>query len=259
MYREKEITEKVYNNIKNSIKLQHRIDAIFMNSDNSKTSDSPRLLLNFSDKINLKRSDKYVALSNLSIYYTWKNIKKSYKNSKFKLSAPTWNEEFELPDGSYSASDIQDYFEYILKEHREKKTDNHSMEIYPNKIENRITFKIKTGYYLRLLIPEAMKLLGSTTGKITKDKNGENVPHLEITEVVLVHCNIVNNDYQHDSRVLYTFIPNKPFGQLLVFLLKICFLKTFNSEFSYIEMWFTDQNSKPLEIEDKINITLVVN
>ena len=89
-----------------------------MNSENSKTSAPHRLLLNLSDKINLKRSDKYVALSNLSIYNTWKNIKKSYKNNKFKISAPTWNEEFELPDGSYSVSDIQDYFEYSLKHMR---------------------------------------------------------------------------------------------------------------------------------------------
>ena len=84
-------------------------------------------------------------------------------------------------------------------------------------MKNRVTFKIKNGYSLELLIPETMKLLGSTKNKITKDKNGENVPHLEITEVVLVHCNIVNNDYQQDSRVLYTFVPNAPFRSLLEF------------------------------------------
>ena len=94
------------------------MDTIFMNSENSKTSDPHRLLLNLTDKINLKRSDKYVALSNLSIYYTWKNIKNSYENNKFKISALTWNEGFELPDGSYSVSDIQDYFEYSLKHMR---------------------------------------------------------------------------------------------------------------------------------------------
>ena len=105
-----------------------------------------------------------------------------------------------------------------------------------------------------------MKLLGSTKSKITKDENGENVTCLEITEVVLIHCNIVNNDYQQDSRVLYTFVPNKSFGQLLDISAKnFIFLKTFNSEFSYIEVWFTDQNSKLLEIEDKLNTTLVVN
>ena len=90
-----------------------------MNSENSKTSDPKRLLFNLADKIGLRRKDLYIALSNLSIYYTWKNIKKSYKNNKFKISAPTWNEEFELPDESYSISDIQDYFEYILKTHGE--------------------------------------------------------------------------------------------------------------------------------------------
>ena len=104
-----------------------------------------------------------------------------------------------------------------------------------------------------------MKLLESTKNKITEDKNGENVPHLEITEVVLVHCNMVNNDYQHDSRVLYPFIPNKTFGSLLeISLANHIFLKTFNSEYNEIEVWFTDQNSKSLEKEDRINLTMVI-
>ena len=121
------------------------MDNIFTNSENSGTSDPHRLLLNLPDKTNLKKSDKYVASSNLSIYYTWKNIKKSYKNNKFKISALTMNEEFELLDGSYSTLDIQEYFEYFFKKHREK-TGNPSVRIYINKIENRITFKIKTEY-----------------------------------------------------------------------------------------------------------------
>ena len=147
------------------------------------------------------------------------------------MSAPTWNEESELIDGSHSVLDIQDYFEYTLKKH-EIVTDNLSIRIYINKIENRITFKIKTGYYLELLTSETMKLLGRTKIKITKDENGENVPRLEITEVVLIHCNIVNNDYQQDSRVLYTFVPNRSFDDLLDISPKnIIFLKTFNSEF----------------------------
>ena len=164
------------------------------------------------------------------------------------------------PDGSYSISDILDYFEYIVKKH-ETVTDNPTIMIYVKKIENRrITFKIRAGYYLEILTSETMKLLGSTKSKITKDKNGEHVTHLEITEVVLIQCNVVNNNYQQDSRVLYKFVPNKSFGQLLDISPKnFIFLKTFNSEFTYIEVWFTDQNSKPLEIEDKINITLVIN
>ena len=140
----------------------------------------------------------------------------SYNNNKFKISAPSWNDEFELPDASDSISDIQDYFEYILNKDGEK-IDNPSIRIYVNKIENKITFKIKTRYYLELLTPERTKLLGSTENKITKDKNSEYEPHLEITEVVLVNCNIANNDYQQDSRVSYTFVPNKPFGSLLEF------------------------------------------
>ena len=135
-------------------------------------------MLKLTDKLDL-RNQKSVALSNLSIYYTWKNTKSSYNNNKFKISAPTWSDEFELPDGSYSISDIGDYFEYILKKHSEN-VDNPSIKIYVNKIENRATFKIKNGYYLELLTPEAMKLLGSTKSKITKDKNCENVAQLEM-------------------------------------------------------------------------------
>ena len=105
-------------------------------------------------------------------------------------------------------------------------------------------FKIKTRYYLELLTTETTKLLGNTKNKITKDENGENVPRLEITEVVLLQCNIVNNDYQEDSRALYTFVPNKLFDQLLDISPKnFIFLKTFHIEFSNIEAWFTDQNS----------------
>ena len=105
-----------------------------MNSGNSRTPEYHVLALKLTDKLDLRRGQKTVALSNLSIYYTWKNIKSSYNNNKFKISAPTWNEEFELPDGSYSISDIQDYFEYILKKHSES-VDNPSIKIYVNKIK----------------------------------------------------------------------------------------------------------------------------
>ena len=129
-----------------------------------------------------------------------------------------------------------------------------------NKTENRITFQIKTGYNLEPLRNETMKLLGSTENKISKDKNGETLPHLEITEVVLIHCNIVNNDYQHDSGVLYTSVSNKQFGNLLeITPANFIALKTFHSEVSYIEVWFIDQNSQPLETEATIKLTLVIN
>ena len=184
--------------------------------------------------------------------------KNLYNNNKFKISAPTWNDEFKLPDGSYSISDIQDYFEYILKKHGED-IDKPSVQIYVNKIENSVPFKIKNGYSLELLTLETMKLLGSTKNKIIKDENGKNVPHLEITEVIWVHCNIIDKDYQQDSRVLYTFVPNKPFGSLLeIFPTNHIFLKTFYSEYDEIKLWFTDQNSQPLEVEDRINLTMVI-
>ena len=170
------------------------MDTIFMNSENSKTSEYHVLGLKLTDTLDLRRGQKTVALSNLSIYYTWKTKKSSSNNNIFKISAPTLNKKFELPDGSYSISDIQDYFEYILKKHHEN-VNNPSIKIYLNKIENRITFKINSGYYRELLTLETIKLLGSTESKITKDKNGENVPHLGVAEIVLVHCNLVNNDY----------------------------------------------------------------
>ena len=207
-----------------------------MNSKNSKTSEPHILILKLTDKLDWRRGEKIIALSILSIYYTRKNIKNSYNNNKFKISAPTWNDKLKLTDDSYFVSNIQDYFEYILKKHREN-IDKPSVKIYVNKIDNRITFKIKNGYSLELLTSETMKLLGSTENKITKDKNGENVPHLEITEVALVHCNIVNNDYQQDSRVLYAFVPSKTFGSLLeISSTNHIFLKIFNSEFQTINV-----------------------
>ena len=125
------------------------MDTTFMNSENSKTSEYNVLLLKLTDKLDLRKGQKSVALSNLRIYYTWRNIKSSYNNNKFKISAPTWSEEFKLPDGSYSVSDIQGYFEHILRNHGEN-VDNPLIRIYVNKIENRITFKIKNRYYLKL-------------------------------------------------------------------------------------------------------------
>ena len=234
------------------------MNTIFMNSENSKTPKPHVLILKLTNKLDLRLGEKVIALSNLSIYYTWKNIKSSYNNNKFKISTPTWSEKFELPDGSYSISDIQDYFEYIFKKLGEN-IDKPSVQIYVNKFKNRATFKIKNGYSLEILTPETMKLLGSTENKTNKDKNGENVPHLEITEVVLVHWNNVNNDYQQDSRVLYTSVTNKPFGSLLeISPTNHIFLKTFNSEYDEIIVWFSDQNSKALEIEDRTNLTMVI-
>ena len=133
------------------------------------------------------------------------------------------------------------------------------MEIYPNIIKNRIVFKIKIGSKLELSSLETMKLLGSTKKYFNQDKNGEDVPKIESVEVVLVHCNLVNNNYQQASKVLFTFVPNKQFGQLInIAPHSLTMLSTTNTEFSSIEVWFTDQNSELLEIEDNVNLALII-
>ena len=128
-----------------------------------------------------------------------------------------------------------------------------------NKIKNRIVCKIKTGYKLELLTKETMQLLRSEKNDVDKNKDGELVPRLEAVEVFLVHCNLVNNSYQQASKVLFTFVSNKQFGQLITITPHSpTMLKTTNAEFSFIEIWFTDQNNRPLEIEDNVNITLII-
>ena len=230
------------------------METIFINTENSKTNEPHRFRLDLTDELNCKNPNKNMALANLGIYYTWKNIKSEYKNNKFKISPPTWNDTFDLPDGSYSIADIQDYFEFIIKKH-ETLIENPPIQIYPNKVKNRTVFEIKTGYKLELLTPETMKLLGSTKKDVDSDKNSENVP----VEVVLVHCNLVKNDYQHSSKVLYSFVLNKHFGQLInISPHSLTIMSTVNTEFSFVEVWCTNQINTTLEIEDNVNLTLII-
>ena len=221
------------------------METFFMNSKNSKTNEQNRFKDDLINKLDLKNPNKNMALVNLSIYYTWKNVKSIYKNNKFKISAPTWNETFDLPDGSNNILEIQDYIEYIIKKH-ETIGKNAPILIYANTVNNRIVFKIKSGYKLELLSKETM--------------NSENVPRLENVEVVSVHCDLVNNSYQQHSRILFIFVPTKQYGQLIsISPHSLVFLKTMNTEFSEIVVWFTDQNNNALEIEDNVNIPLIIN
>ena len=151
------------------------METFFMNTRNSKTNESNRFKYDLTDKLDLKNPNKNKTLGSLWIYYTWKNVKSIYNNSKFKISAPTWNDTFDLLDGLYNISEIQDYIEYIIKKH-ETTAETTPILIYANTITNRIVFKIKTGYKLELLSKETMKLLGSTKDTIDTDKNSENVP-----------------------------------------------------------------------------------
>ena len=235
------------------------METFFIDSKNSKTDKPNRFKYDLIDKLDFKNANKNMALANLSIYYTWKNVKSTYSNNKFQISTPTWNETFYLPDGSYNISVMQGYIEYIINKH-ETIGENAPILIYANTINNRIVFKIKRGYKLELLSKETMKLLGSNKDTIDADKNSENVPKLENVEVVLVHCHLINNAYQQHSRVLFTFVPTKQYGQLISISPKLLiFLKTMNTEFSEIEAWFTDQNNNELEIEDNVNISLIIN
>ena len=190
------------------------METIFMNTEISKTNEPHRFRLSLAHKLNLKKPNKSIALDNLSICYTWQKIKSAYNNNIFKISAPTWNDNFDLPDGFYSIADIQNYFEFIIKKH-ETLTENPPLQIYYNEFKNRIVFKIKTGYKLELLPSETMKLLGNTKKDVNQDKDGEDVPKLESFEVALGHFNQVNNNYQQVSKVLFTFVPNKQFGKLI--------------------------------------------
>ena len=232
---------------------------ILMSTENSKTSDSNRFRLYFTDKIDL-RGNKKGTLSDLSIHYTWYNIKEQCNNNKFRLSGPTWSEDGTIPDGSYEISQIQNYFlDEVVKKHESNVTNEQSaILIYANRILNRITFRIKTGYKLDLLTNETMRLLGD--GPITDTtKNCENVPRLEIVRNVSVFCNLVENVYLQDSKLLFSFVPNSRFGSLLFItpqVLKYC--DTVDSIFDYIEISFADQNGRPLEIDDGTTVTIII-
>ena len=163
-----------------------------------------------------------------------------------------------MPDGSYSIAALQNYFEYIIKKH-ETIANVSPVLIYVNEINKRIVFKIRLGYKLELLSKETMKLLGSSVDITDVDKKSELVPKLESVDLVLVHCNLVNNSYQQASKVLFTFVPNKKYGQFITVSPEtLIMLKNVNTEFSFIEISFTDQDNKPLEIEDSVNISLII-
>ena len=237
-----------------------------MNTENSKTNEPHKFVLNLSQRLDLRTSDKHVAPKTFikSVYYTRKNIRKQYKNNKLKVIVLTWNDEFELPDGSYSVTNNQEYIEHIIKKH-EALTAIPAINVYINRINNRLVFKMmdvkvdnrKDGYKLELQTPKTMKLFGSTKKFIGKTKIGEKTPSLEVVEVVLAQCNLVDNQYEK-YKVLYTFTPNKSYAYLLnVETINLVFLKTY--------IWwrhnitFSDQNGRPLEIKNKVNLTLFIN
>ena len=168
------------------------METIFMNTGNIKTDEPHKFVLNLSQRLDLRNSNKHVALQNLSIYYTLENIRKQYKNNRLKIIAPAWNDESELPDGSYSVSDILNYIKYIIKNY-EKLTAISPVNVYANRINNILIFKTKDGYTLEFQTPETMRLFGCKNKLIGKTINREKVPSLEVVEVVLVQWNLADN------------------------------------------------------------------
>ena len=213
----------------------YKIETILINTENCKASEPHKFRLNLTGKLIFKNPNKNIALASLSMYYTWKNIKSQYNNNLFKISTPTWNETFDLTDGSYSITDIQDYFEFIIKNH-ETLTEDPAIKVYCNTIKNRIISKIKSGYKLEMLTPETMSLLGTTKKVVDQNKNVENIQNLESVEAVLVHCNLDKNNYQLTSKVLLTFIPNKEFGHLTnIASHSLTMTNTINTKFSFVK------------------------
>ena len=229
------------------------------NTENAKTNESNRFRLYFTNKLDLS-SNKTISLANLSIYYRCKNLKSAYNNNNVKTSGPTWTETFDLHDGSFKISDIQDHFFKMTQKHEStiKTNENSPVLIYSNKVKNRIVFKIKAGYKLELLTKETGKLLGDGP-IIDKNENSNNVPQLDQVEYVLLHCNLARNQYLQNSKLLYEFVPDKLFGQLISVKSPVLIqCKTPDALFDYIEIWFTDQINKSLQIEDKVSLTLII-
>ena len=202
-----------------------------MNTENSKTNESHRFKLNLTDKFNLKNPNKNMALANY-VFITLGKI--SSQNTA------TINLRFLHQHGMMFLIYLMVLTQFLTFKiilNLSLKTWNPSVQIYPNKIKNRIVFKIKTGYKLELLTPETIKLLGSTRKDVDADKNSEKIPKLESVEVVLFHCNLVKNDYQHSSKILFSFVPNKQFGQLInISPHSLTMMNTVNTEFSFVEV-----------------------
>ena len=176
----------------------------------------------------------------MSFYHTWKNVRQQCKNNEIKIIAPTGNDEFKLPNGSYSVSDIQDYIKYVIKKH-EAFTTIPPVNVYLNKINKRLVFEIKVGYKLELEMSETKKVFGSTKTLIGKTKKRENVRGLEAVELVLVQCNSVDNQYQQKYEESYISTPNKSYTYLLnIEPSNLAVLKTYNTQFDDIFVKFTN-------------------
>jgi hypothetical protein len=249
------------------------MNTIVLTNSNAGTARKYKLSSKLNNPMRLKNS--YVCISDISIYYSWPNIKDSYGNNKCTYKRTIDNKEFPItiPDGSYEIEDINNYIHHIMKNNgdNEDKEKKYPIELYANNIYQRVTIVTKDKYILELPIDGLGKVLGFTKvpepgiknvyiGQ-NKQQNGDTIPQVERVESVSVHCNLVNNIYQLDNSLIYSFTPDKSFGSLLNIKPNFPFWRNTrsNTDINEIEIWFTDQNNIPLDIEDpKIRVELQI-
>ena len=233
------------------------MNSIFLRTENSITNQSNVFRLNFRNKINLH--NKLIALTSMTCYYTWKNITRKLNNGHYIIDVlkPRKRVSVDIPDGSYTVESLSAYFQYILEKNDLIKD---AIVLIPNRTLNRITIKIKENYALELLTPETRKFIGTPHSRFhTGEYTATEIPQVEYVENVLVHCNLVYNNYQLDSELLYSFTPDASPGSLLhIHPNEFIFCNCKDSQFSYIEIKLTDQNENPIEIEDNVTFTLVI-
>lgn len=249
------------------------MNTIVLTNSNAGTSDKYKLSIQLTSPMRL--DDCLVCVSDISMYYSWPNIKSSYGNNKFRYKRTTDNQEFDviIPDGSYDVKDINHYLRYIMNHNgdQEYEKNKYPIELYANHIYQRVAVKIQKNYILQLPIEGFGKVVGFTKATQNGDKfvsigpdiekNGDSIPQIERVESVSVHCNLVNNKYQLDSSLIYSFTPDKAFGALLN--IKPDFPHWRNArrgvDISKIDVWFTDQDNNYLDIEDpKIRVELQI-
>ena len=249
------------------------MNTIVLTNSNAGTNQKHKLSLKLTTPMRLENC--VVCVSDISLYYSWPNIKSEYKNNTFKYKRTTDNREFEIkiPDGSYDVKDINSYLRFVMKNNGEKEDDKgkYPIELYANNVYQRVTIVTKDKYILELPIEGLGQVLGFTKVAAQgakhvyigpdKEQNGDEIPQIEPVESVSVHCNLVNNKYQLENSLIYSFTPDKSFGHLLNIKPYFPYWRNArnNTDISEIQVWFTDQDNKPLDIQDpKIRVELQI-
>lgn len=233
------------------------MDTVVLTTANSSTSEPHKYSYKLTNTMHLK--GHYICLSNLSIYYTWKNIKDSYDNNTmaYRVIDKDRTVRMKLPDGSYSINDINNYLHMTMIQQNDAEKEDYPISIYPNSTYNRVSITMKPNF--KLILGQGMaRVLGFSENTITSSSNGDFVPKLERVETVLVHCNLAQNSFTQDSSLIFSFVPDNVFGSQLHQKPNFPLWRqtTKNSEISEIDIWFTDQLYRPLEIEDNLLIEI---